>query len=318
MAWRRACIFALILCAVVPSLGQSSQDGVMSAAEYGSRLDKLIASTSQPTLTGKEIADILSGLSPSWRVNINDNQFEMSTQWLREDLLKYGDKADADLLKSARAKLSALRADLNGYLDTSPDNSAARVRLGNILSRPEFGDARGPGLMERLKQRLFLFIVRLLSRVFGLSSIPTIGKFLVYGLVALALLGLAYWIYRTLSSDAQLEHIVPPTMAVSAKEWTLWMAEAREAANQGNWREAIHLAYWAGISFLESQGTWRPDRARTPREYLRLMPQSSERHSTLTALTRNFEVVWYGNREADSQAFSQTLQELEKLGCRQS
>jgi len=242
----------------------------------------------------------------------------LPTQWLREDLLNYGDKADENLLRSVHAKLLALRSDLNSYLDTSPDNSDARVRLRNVLSRAEFEDARGPGLAERLKQRLLLFILKLLSRTFGASAIPNIGRYFVYGLVALAVLGLAYWIYRTLQSDAQLEHIVPPSMAVSAKEWTLWMAEARDAANQGNWRDAIHLAYWAGISFLESQGTWRPDRARTPREYLRLMPQSSERHATLTALTRSFEVVWYGNHEADSHAFSQTLQELEKLGCRQS
>src|ERR1041384_7080131 len=265
MAWRWASIFALILFTALPSLGQPSRDGTLTAAEYGIQLDKLIASTAQP-LTTKQTTDILSELPPSWRVNTNDRQFEISTQWLHEDLLNYADKPDEKLLTADHTKLLALRADLNGYVDTSPDNSAARRQLASILSRREFEDASAPGFVERLKQRLLLYIIRLLSRAFGSSSIPVIGKYFVYTLVAIAVLGLAYWIYRTLRADTRLEHIVPPTIAVSAKEWTLWMAEARTAADQGNWRDAIHLAYWAGISFLESQGTWRPDRACTPRE----------------------------------------------------
>jgi hypothetical protein len=96
------------------------------------------------------------------------------------------------------------------------------------------------------------------------------------------------------------------------------MAEARAAADRGNWREAIHLAYWCGVSFLEAQGMWRPDYARTPREYLRLLPSSSQHHPPLAALTRSFEVVWYGTQEADADSYSQTLAHLEKLGCHSS
>jgi hypothetical protein len=61
---------------------------------------------------------------------------------------------------------------------------------------------------------------------------------------------------------------------------------------------------------------WPPDRARTPREYLRLLPWSSGYQPALTALTRDFEVVWYGKQEADAQAFSRALERLEQLGCR--
>jgi hypothetical protein len=93
------------------------------------------------------------------------------------------------------------------------------------------------------------------------------------------------------------------------------MAEARAAAAKGEWRDAIHLAYWAGISFLERQGHWKPDRARTPREYLRLLSSASEHRDTLTGLTRIFEVTWYAKRGANEAAFSQTLAALEKLGC---
>jgi hypothetical protein len=93
------------------------------------------------------------------------------------------------------------------------------------------------------------------------------------------------------------------------------MQEARLAAEGGNWRDAIHLGYWCGISFLEAQELWRPDTARTPREYLRLLPSASEHRKTLGTLTRTFELVWYGTQEADENAFSEALAQLEKLGC---
>jgi len=77
-----------------------------------------------------------------------------------------------------------------------------------------------------------------------------------------------------------------------------------------------HLGYWCGISFLEGQGLWRPDVARTPREYLRLLSPTDTNRDTLRLLTRSFEVVWYGTQEADANAFSDTLTQLEKMGCR--
>src|SRR5205807_6946990 len=121
--------------------------------------------------------------------------------------------------------------------------------------------------------------------------------------------------YRAIWKRQAFTEVIPKDVAVSAKEWAIWLAEARAAAAKGEWRDAVHLAYWAGISFLERQGLWRPDRARTPREYLRLLSSSSEHRETLTALTRIFELAWYAKRDASESTFSQTLQELEKLGC---
>jgi hypothetical protein len=49
---------------------------------------------------------------------------------------------------------------------------------------------------------------------------------------------------------------------------------------------------------------------------LRLLPSTDANQGTLSSLTRNFEVVWYGTQEADAHAFSETLTQLEKMGCR--
>ena len=70
------------------------------------------------------------------------------------------------------------------------------------------------------------------------------------------------------------------------------------------------------ISSLESGGAWKPNRARTPREYLRLMGSRNPHHSPLKVLTRKFEFVWYGEHEAAEADYRETLAQLEQLGCR--
>ncbi len=289
-------------------------DSTLTLEQYRGELDRLLAATER--LDQSQIPQVLHGIPAKWAIQADDRSFEVSTEWLRHDLQNLEKKFDADYLSSIRAHLQEQRAEAEAYSKPPADVSAERARLNAILSRKEFGDIHGPTWWDRLKQRMIRALFKMLERIFGSSAIPVVGKMFVYVLIGIAVLALGFWAYRTIRSSVEVEHVVIDTDFVSAKQWSVWMVEAKEAAGQGRWRDAIHLAYWAGISFLEAQGAWRPDRARTPREYLRLMPKSSERHSTLTALTQSFEIVWYGNRHADAQAYSQTLQELEKLGCR--
>src|SRR3569833_2828660 len=92
---------------------------------------------------------------------------------------------------------------------------------------------------------------------------------------------------------------LPAPGAPSARDWQLWMEDARRAAAAGSWREAIHFVYWAAISRLESRRLWPADRARTPREYLALVAQEDPRKSGLSQLTNTFERYWYGGRPAE-------------------
>jgi hypothetical protein len=90
----------------------------------------------------------------------------------------------------------------------------------------------------------------------------------------------------------------PGAGAASARDWQLWLADARRAAAAGLWREAIHFVYWAAISRLEAKRLWPADRARTPREYLALVAPEDPRRTRLATLTGSFERVWYGGRAA--------------------
>jgi Domain of unknown function (DUF4129) len=250
----------------------------------------------------------------SWRVHDNGHDFEISTTSLRYNLQEWQRDKDEELEENIVAQLDSLLADAQAYQNssTAPDR---RVLLNSILARPEFNSVHGPGLIDRLKQKIFQLLLRLLGRAFASSAFPVLSDIVVYGLIILAVLGVAYWMYRSLKESANLETIMPQPLPVSAKQWPIWLQEARAAASRGDWREAIHHTYWSGISFLEAQGAWRPDSARTPREYLRLLPSHSEKQPALRSLTNRLEFVWYGMGPANAEFFQQTLLELEKLGC---
>jgi hypothetical protein len=290
------------------------QTSTLTVSEYIAELDGL-ASTAKQLAHPEEVPKLLNEIPQVWRIQTAQRTFEVSSEWLRQSLNDWQRKPSHEIQDRIFTRLQILRSEAVSFQDSVTDVSRKRVLLNGILASREFQNIHGPTWLDRFKQRVLELLVKLLGRVFRSSAIPTISNMVVYGLMTLALLAVAYWMYRTIRNNARIETIVPHSPPVSSKGWKLWMNEARLAADGGNWRDAIHLGYWCGISFLEAQGLWRPDTARTPREYLRLLPTASENRETLGTLTRAFELVWYGTQEADANAFSETLALLEKLGC---
>lgn len=289
-----------------------------SLSEYLSELDHLSTLATQTHDDPGAADTALNDLRGNWTVHASDRDFKVNTEWLvdRFESLKRNPKDNLrdDLITA----LNAMKADAQSYDQPPPDSSIAHASLTRILARSEFHDVHGPTWWDRLKYRILMWLVRVLSRTFGSSAVPTVGKVFVWTLVGVAVLALAWLIYRTMRQNSRLESFIPQVGTISAKGWRLWMEEAQAAAARGLWRDAVHLAYWAGISFLETSGMWRPDKARTPREYLRLLPAGSEHRPQLSKLTRNLELTWYGNEPAGPETFSETVNLLETLGCRKS
>jgi len=297
-------------------LADSGTTAPLTTAEYRAELDRLLAATQQLDGSGNATPQPLRELPWGWHVRSGQREFDISAEGLQRDIRRYEKGKTVETATAVRTRLQSLRNEIDGFEKPPADASPNRKDLNSILARPEFRNVSGPTWGDRLKQRVLAFVLHALGRLFRSSSFPTIGRFFIYALMGLAILGLGYIAFRSLTYDSSFETVVPEDLPVSAKEWAIWLKEARAAAAKGEWRDAIHLAYWAGISFLERQGTWKPDRARTPREYLRLLSSSSEHRDTLTSLTRIFELTWYAKRGASERTFSETLQELEKLGCR--
>lgn len=255
-------------------------------------------------------------LDGGWKVEDNGQAFAIDTTWMADLFEKLKRNPDNQVYDQLIRHLGALKADAQAFQQEPLAASSARVTLKQILSRKEFHQVRGPNWLDRIILRIEIWIARLLARSLGSSSVPAVGRIFVFTLVVVALGVLAVFIYRIFKRSAQLESIIPGVLPVSAKQWRVWIEEAQTAAAAGLWRDAVHLAYWAGISSLEENGMWRPDQARTPREYLTLLAPDSEQRSTLSALTRQFEKTWYGQQPAGPEAFAESLAHLEKLGCR--
>ena len=303
-----------ILC--VGSLG-ATFGRAFSVPEYVAELDKL-SSLAASVRSDRRAADTaIDDLRGDWTVAANGQQFKINTDWMVDRFERLKKTPDDRLRDEVIQQLNVLKQDIQNFEQPPPDSTAARATLAQILARSEFHNVHGPTWLDRLKYRILTWIVHLLTPIFGSSAVPTVGRVLVWTLVGIAVLVLAYFVYRTIRQNARLESFIPQVVPVSAKEWRAWMREAQAAAAQGRWRDAVHLAYWAGISFLEMNGMWRPDKARTPREYLRLLSSSSEKRAPLSALTRNLELTWYANQPAGPETFSETVALLEKLGCPQ-
>jgi len=312
----RIFFFALLLLS-----GLSAGAASLSLDEYRRQLHELTARLDalQDNDTPEKVGAILAGIPGEVTVDTRSGEITISQRDLKNDLAALGNahaEERAALLRQVRNYCRRLEDEAAAY-DQAGDREASRRKLSSILAEREFRNVHGPDARDAFMARIFRWVDRILDRLFRTRGAgPGLAQILVYLLVGAALILLAVWtsvrLKRPREEEAERE-IIP--FAPSARSWRSWLAEARALAQQQDWRNAIHIAYWAGISFLEESGAWKPNRARTPREYLRMVSSRKPQYPPLAALTRKFEVVWYGHREARESDFQETLGQLERLGC---
>ena len=204
-----------------------------------------------------------------------------------------------DRLKQDQTEVDALAASSQ----QATNIAAEQKKLSEILSRRQYQGVRRNPVTNRFWEWLDNLINRVLGSLAGFGGHARWLPWVLFGLfIGAVLIGLI-WSFIQIERRSRIR-LIPESDglagAPSAREWQLWLKDAQDAAAAGRWREAIHFLYWAAISRLESKRLWPADRARTPREYLRLLPESDSRRLNLTALTRSFERTWYGGREAAS------------------
>jgi Domain of unknown function (DUF4129) len=222
----------------------------------------------------------------------------------------------SQLLKNAQARLTEDLAQADAGAAAAAAHAQERAVLTQVLAGREFRNLKnadqGPSAAERFSNwlyRLFEWLGRQHARA------AWIGRTLFWGFLTLVGVGLAWGLLqmeRRWRIKLTPENELPAPGAASARDWQLWLQDARESAARGQWREAIHFLYWAAISRLESKKLWPADRARTPREYLALVAADDPRKAGLGALTREFEWTWYGGRPAEEPDY----QRAEELASR--
>jgi hypothetical protein len=239
--------------------------------------------------------------------------------WLRSVL------AGAPTSKTAATQLKAAGTRLDqelAELSASPALNAAALRqeqttLHSILADGDFPKPPPPSFWQRIWGRFTAWLSRRLQGMAGNGS----GRAWVAPILLLALLlaasgALLWWFSRTRRSRSLLPAMQRMPSDASARreqDWETWFQQARQLAEQQQWRESIHRVYWAAIAQLEARGVWRADRARTPREYLELMDAEGTRHSDLLELTRCLESFWYGGRPASEQDYVRACALFERV-----
>jgi hypothetical protein len=313
MASRLSLTVLIFWLSAIPGFPAESVKTV-SLSDYLAELEHLSATIESSRKNPQAIEDIIKHLPLQWIVQAEGRSYQVPGEWLwislRELRAQQSDAAYRDFL----TRLAELKANAQALQQSLQDVSSSKKALSGILARREFKGIHGPTSMDAFRQWLIELLDKFFKRLFGNSSFPAISKVIIWILVAMASAVLLISIIKIVRRGVKLEAIQIESPWVSAKSWTDWLEEAHAAAEKSSWRDAVHLTYWAGISFLESRGVWHPDKARTPREYLRLIA-SSEYQISLSALTRQFEAIWYGGASAGPDSFSEALSHLGGLGC---
>jgi hypothetical protein len=211
-------------------------------------------------------------------------------------------RTTSELLQDAKARLAHDLAETEGAKAATAAHPQERDMMKQVLAGRDFRGLEEPTARDSALEKFGNWLNRLFESAAKLQSRSVwIGRVIVWGFILAVCVGLI-WGLMQLERRWRIrlvpESVGPAPGAASARDWQLWLEDARRTAEAGQWREATHFVYWAAISRLESRRLWPPDRARTPREYLALVPPEDPRRTGLATLTGSFERIWYGGRAA--------------------
>jgi hypothetical protein len=324
MPMKRNLLFALAL--LVSSGGPAvfgqapptlSTNPAFDPASFAAEIHRL-KSVLQEKTSPDEIAAFRDSLPPSWTIVTPEHTYSISSQPLRNQLISLP-------REKTLAWMDRLSEEIESYSAAHPKKSSnARAELDHILAQSEFAAVRPPSSWDLLRQRITAWLERLLIKLLsGMGRHPIAGRVLFWLIVIGGVVCIALWLFRYLVSRDRLDSLQPSSSIISSRTWQEWIRAAREAASRGDFREAVHSCYWAGIVRLEDSGVIPKDRTKTPREYLRMVAQPAPgelasrpaHREPLAALTSRLERVWYANRAAGPEDFQDSLRQLEALGC---
>lgn len=264
-----------------------------------------------------EAARFLAQLPTEWVVTAGGQSYPVNTAWLRSRVsaLESDHNRAGEISEELVARLDAMRSGAQAMsTDQVMSTSAARASLETILRRREFRGVVGPSPVRNWWNRFTDWLADQLMRFFGgIGRHRVLSTSVMWLLAAAVGLFLLAWLIRSMlgfSRTTRLKLESPP--AAEIEDWGL---QALACGDRGEYREAIHLAYRLALVRLERSGLWETDRARTPREYVRLLPGEHPRRQPFAALTARFERAWYAARPASAEDFRGALAELGDLGC---
>ena len=262
-------------------------------------------------------ARLAPSIPASEQVVAGADTYEVRLDWLRSamrvpdaDPKAWAFRRD-DLV--ARLRAMAREAGAAGEPRVGAD---ARHALTAVLAQKSFQRMRARSWQADLQRRIARWVADLLDRTFGRRVAQrNVALFVTWAASIAAVLVLVVWLVRMSSRRQEDRPMTVGPLQVFRQPGHLLGLEAATLIRAGRVREGARVAYRAAVNRLEEEGALRVDEARTPREYLRLLPLMHRRHATLSALTITFERIWYGSRAAAPDEGDKILALLQDLGC---
>jgi hypothetical protein len=309
-------------------LAATGDAGFPDAASFAAELQRVGQAIEKEKASPANLAAVREKLPLQWKISTPDASYSLSTEPLNSLLRDAEKEKDPKKIAAKVTEASFWALDLANQVkayagaQTRPATNA-RPALDQILSRREFGSVHAPSQWDLFRQRVNRWIAEMFSRLFRqIERYPIGAKILLWSIVIAIVVWLAVVLFRYWTRRTTLEQLQAPDSVAFVRTWQEWVHEAREAAARGDFREAVHSTYWAGIAYLEDNELVRKDRSRTPREYMRLVSNATQlstngrkTRESLAALTQVLEQVWYGRRPASNQDFANAMQSVEALGC---
>jgi Domain of unknown function (DUF4129) len=293
----------------------ATQSGQLDLRSYRGELARISDASKNP----QEIAEVRRSLPDSWSVKNGQRIYEVSTKEISQALrqIEHNPKSGAATQLQARLREMRQQAEELEVPGSAVDAAKAEPKLQSILKRNEFQAGSGPSLWDMIRARINRWIFEHLMRLLSVLHISEkTGNSIAWGVIFAAVVLGFYVLYRWLAKSAKTvdfhARVEQPTS--DAREW---LGEALAAADRGDYREAIHCGYWAAVTHLEDHRILPRDRARTPRESLRLLEQHPKEQRLLQGVTGSFELIWYGYRPVSAAEWTGTKEQLEKMGCLQ-
>jgi hypothetical protein len=325
----KPCVFPilLVLCSAIcgrasagpQSVGvsspQNSTGKIYDVTSFAAELHRLdVALRGKPSAA--KIEELRKSVPANWNVSTPEHTYSISTKPLR-------DRLNASSVAKAETWVEQLEVEIKSAQGNTTNPVSARPELNKILAGPGFEGVHPPSALDLFRQRVAAWLGRMILRLFeNISRHPIGAEFLFWLLLIAGVAFVALCLFRYLSRGSDMNSFRPASSIVTTRTWQDWIRAARQAAARGDFREAVHSAYWAGIARLEETGALTRDRTKTPREYLGLVKaryaagDARENYKEpLAALTSRMERIWYAKREAKPEDFSDSLRQLEALGC---
>lgn len=190
-------------------------------------------------------------------------------------------------------------ASVAGALPRSEvDGGTVDRTVDDVLRHRDFS-AVEQSWLERLREDVRQWFLERLADLFS-SGAGTVLAWVLIGAAVLLAVAVGVAVARGMRRGARADDPVP-SVVVTRRAPTDWLADARAAQDAGDHAEAVRCAYRAVVARLASHGAVEEQPGRTVGEYRsQLQRRAATRLDEFTRASDVFERVWYARRPATS------------------